>query len=270
MSIAWYSARRQAVQKQRRGALEVARAHEVDAFVHLEPILAVPVTALLQLKARLVDALGRQVVIVKEEAHANQREANVEPLAQRHSLVSRHAKGRQRRLLVADATQIRGLGQQRLTHLNLALVGLGIGNARRELLHPLLVYRLQARRQRRVLVPALLLGSSHVERAQLLLFTPRHKLCASRRPLALVLHIGAQLAPKLEPQQRQVRVKRQGRLWNREKKGWRQNPRKHACGHPPPFPSLPQAKLLSAAQKNGEFLLARQRKSDQGRRSRLL
>ena len=74
--------RRERVDEQLRGGNEVAARAQAQALVHLQPVLALPVTALLDERVRLVEQLLERRMIVEEERDPHLAKNNVNFLAE--------------------------------------------------------------------------------------------------------------------------------------------------------------------------------------------
>uniref|UniRef100_A0A8W7Q3K7 Uncharacterized protein n=1 Tax=Anopheles coluzzii TaxID=1518534 RepID=A0A8W7Q3K7_ANOCL len=119
--------------------LKVAYRNAVRTLVHLQPVPAVPVAALLDQILGLVDVARDQIVIEIEQPDADLVKHDVEPVAERNRLLVRLAERRYRALLVADPAQVLRFAQVRLPHLHFAQILLRVLDGGIELLQLLAV-----------------------------------------------------------------------------------------------------------------------------------
>mmetsp|Transcript_11176 Transcript_11176/g.35488 ORF Transcript_11176/g.35488 Transcript_11176/m.35488 type:complete len:268 (+) Transcript_11176:537-1340(+) len=152
------------VEEQHRGLLELSCRHVEEPLVHLEPVLPLPVTPLLEERLGPRDVLLHHHHVLDVQPEPEVAEHKVHLLPDRHGLLLRLSKCRHRLVLVPDSVQVRGQGELGLAHLALPKVLLRVLDLLLELLHLRRVGLLHALQLGLVQSPPQLLAEPRVHR----------------------------------------------------------------------------------------------------------
>mmetsp|Transcript_5842 Transcript_5842/g.27020 ORF Transcript_5842/g.27020 Transcript_5842/m.27020 type:complete len:305 (-) Transcript_5842:50-964(-) len=154
------------LEEERGGARKVAPCHLIHAFVHLQPVLALPVrpAGLLQQILQLGNLLLQRDPVVVEDAEPHDAEDHLHLLADGDRLLLARVERGERALAVANLREELSLCEHRVSHLRVSQVILGVLDLRVELRDARLVPRAHVLRRLLVHHPSELLAVRRVER----------------------------------------------------------------------------------------------------------